>query len=437
MRGTLSVGRARRWRVAARVGMGVVCAMLFLLQAAAHAGAAASNIGADSETAGNNHAAAQVNNGLNASLGPGTHYIYAQDGTCPDGIDAFKVSGTTLTNIQTVGVGCSFSTFFGQHHLAVVRTPSNCLLFADGDGNVYSFTIAPNSGLLSTSPASTVKIDTLPTDTSSPRFFGGDLVVSGSTVFLGRTFGATEPLGEIDVLTVGGGCTLTLDSENPTGSELDVNFALYNPTTVVSADANSPRDFPNPGDTDAHSGDIVAYTLQPDNTLIETAHDHGQIPGAFPDTGPDGVAVLYGNVYTGQATSAPPLAQGFSFDGSSFTPVAGSPQTANPETSNGSAMAGSAGNHILIQANQFSGQISWYNLAGGGGRMSSGGDTPLQNPGLRASQVTVAGNNLFVAQNHGGDLEDCALAPDSVSNCHSIATLTGAGSGVGGSAAIF
>jgi hypothetical protein len=409
--------------------MGVVCAMLFLLQAAANAGAASSSTGGGSETAGNSHAATHVNNGVSASLGPGTHYIYAQDGTCPDGIDAFKVSGTTLTHIQTVGVGCSSATFFGQHHLAVVRTPSNCLLLTDGDGNVYSFTIAPNSGRLSTSPASSVAIDL--------RFTGGDLLVSGSTVFLGRTFGDTEPLGEIDGLTVGGGCALTLESENPTGSELDVNLALYNPTTVVSADANSPRDYPNMGDTDAHSGDIVAYTLQPNNTLIETANDPGQIPGLFPDTGPDGVTVLYGNVYTGQATSAPPQAQGLSFDGSTFTPVAGSPQTANPGTSNGSAVAGSANNHILIQANQFSGQISWYSLAGGGGRMSSGGDTPLENPGLRPTQLTVAGNNLFVAQNHGGDLEDCALAPDSVSNCHSIATLTGAGSGVGGSAAIF
>ena len=455
MRGTLSVGRARRWRVAACVGMGVVCAMLFWLQAAAHAGAASPSTGAASETAGNNHAAAHVNHGLSASLGPGTHYIYAQDATCPDGIDVFKVSGRTLTHIQTVllakgdsGIGCSNSHFFGQHHLAAVRTPANsdrgprarprsradCLLLTNGDGNVYSFTIAPNSGLLSTSPASSVNIGT--------DFAGGDLVVSGSTVFLGT-------LGEIDVLTVGGGCALTLESQNPTGSEVDVNLALYDPTTVVSADAVS--------------GDMVAYTLEPNNTLIETANDPGQIQATgLGGSGPDSVAVLYGNVYTGEATNIPPRAQGFSFDGSSFTPVAGSPRTGNPGTSNGAAVAGSANNHILIQANQFSGQISWYRLAGGGGRMSSGGDTPLQNPGatdhvcedppttgcvplmdplflpvLRPTQVTVAGNNLLVAQARGGDLEDCALAPDSVYNCHSIATLTGAFSGEGGSAAIF
>jgi hypothetical protein len=272
-------------------------------------------------------------------------------------------------------------------------------------------------------------------DTDPP---GGDLVVSGSTVFLGRTF------GEIDVLTVGGGCALTRDSQNSTGSEFDVNLALYDRTTVVSADGNS--------------GDMVAYTLQPNNALIETADDPGQIPGNFVNgTGPDSVAVVYGNVYTGEATSDPPRAQGFSFDGSSFTPVAGSPQTAGPLTKNGAAVAGSANNHMLIQANQFSGQISWYSLAGGGGRMSSGGDTPLQNPGaadhqcgsssaagcddtwpvLIPTQVTVTGNNLLVAQRYGGDLEDCALAPNSVYDCHSIATLTGAFSGVGGSATIF
>jgi hypothetical protein len=189
---------------------------------------------------------------------------------------------------------------------------------------------------------------------------------------------------------------------------------------------------------DAVTGDIVAYTLQPNHTLIETANDAGQIfASGLGGSGPDSVAVVYGNVYTGEATNIPPRAQGFSFDGSSFTPLPGSPQTAAPGTSNGAAVAGSATNHILIQANQFSGQISWYSLAGGGGGMSPGGDTPLQNPPDVPTQVTVAGNNLLVAQRYGGDLEDCALAPNSVYNCHSIATLTGAGSGVGGSAAIF
>jgi hypothetical protein len=416
--------------------MSVVCAMLLVLQAAPNGSAASSSTGAGLETAGNNHAATHVNNGLSASLGPGTHYIYAQDATCPDGIDAFQVSGTTLTHIQTVGVGCSGSHFFGQHHLAVVRKPSNCLLLTDGDGNVYSFTIAPDSGLLSTSPASSANIGT--TDFPTTHFPGGDLVVAGSTVLVGR-------LGEIDVLAVGGGCALTLESQNSTGSEIDVNLALYDAITVVSADANS--------------GDMVAYTLQPNNTLMETANDPGQIFASGTNgSGPDSVAVVYGNVYTGEATDIPPHAQGFSFDGSRFTPVAGSPlQSADPLTSNGAAVAGSANNHILIQANQFSGQISWYSLAGGGGRMSSGGDTPLQNPGaadhhcgssaaagcsdslpvLEPTQVTVAGNNLLVAQRSGGDLEDCALAPDNVYDCHSIATLTGAFSGVGGSAAIF
>lgn len=105
MRGTLSGGRAHRWRAATCVGTGVVCALVFLLQAAATAGAASPSTGAGSETAANNHVAAHVNNGLSASLGPGMHYIYAQDATCPDGIDAFKVSGTTLTHIQSVGGG--------------------------------------------------------------------------------------------------------------------------------------------------------------------------------------------------------------------------------------------------------------------------------------------------------------------------------------------
>jgi hypothetical protein len=329
------IRRARVVRIAALVGIGAVSALMFLLQAApsrAATAAHAAQLGV-SGPAGNNHRAAHVAGSLHASLGPGTHYLYAQDGTCPDGIDVYEVAGTGLANIQNVAAGCEAGTFFGNHHLAVVRTPANCLIFSsDGDGNVYSFTINPSTGMLSTWPASSVTVGGFP----------GDLAVSGSTVFESNIFGGT-----IDVLTVGSGCALTLRTQNSTGPEFDINIALANPTTVVSADLNS--------------GDMVAYTLQPNDTLVETVNDPGQIAN------PDSVAVLSGNVYTGQATGGPPQTQGFSFDGTAYTPLAGSPQTSSdPSSINGAAVAGSTKNHLLAQADQYSGHIGWDSVTGTG-----------------------------------------------------------------------
>jgi hypothetical protein len=47
-----------------------------------------------------------------------THYVYAEDGTSPDGIDVFKKSGSLFSFVQNVTVGAAFSTWFGAHHLA-------------------------------------------------------------------------------------------------------------------------------------------------------------------------------------------------------------------------------------------------------------------------------------------------------------------------------
>jgi hypothetical protein len=236
--------------------------------------------------------------------------------------------------------------------------------------------------------------------------------VSRSTVF------ASDPSNlTIDVLTVGPGCALTLKSQNPTGPAFafapDPFIALANPTTVVSSSPNT--------------GDIEAYTLQPNDTLVETVKDPGQLAS------PLNVAVLNGDVYTSgsaQGGVGPPKAQGFSFDGTAFTPLPGSPQTSTDLGSfGGAAVVGSSQNQLLAQAD-FSGQIGWYSLAGGG--IAYTGDTPLMGSGYPWG-LTVAGDNMLVGE-ITGNVEDCALGHNSVSNCHTIVTANGTN---GGSLAIF
>jgi hypothetical protein len=213
---------------------------------------------------------------------------------------------------------------------------------------------------------------------------------------------------------------LSIESQNPTLGERDYDIALANSKTVVSDDYNT--------------NDMVAYTLQSNGHLTETSNDSGQI------FNPQGAAVFSTssglNVYTGQSTASPPQTQGFRFKGGAFTHLSHSPQTSSDDTSrNGSAVVASAPNHLLAQADQYSGQIGWDNLTAGG--ISYTGDTALAHKD-QPSELTLLGNTLFVAQVSDGDVEACNLAPNKVSHCHTVATLTGANIGnQGGSTAIF
>ncbi len=355
--------------------------------------------------AGDNHAAARVLRHLSRPMGSGTSTLYAQDGTCPDGVDVYSVTGTAVTHIENVSVGCSGGQYYGNQQLAVMTTPADCLLFNDEDGNVYSFTIDSLTGEIPSSPSSTVATGGNP----------GDLLVSGSTVYA-----SDSANHELDVLTVGSGCALTLRSENSTGKEDDTNIALANPTTVVSADYTS--------------GDLVAYTKQSNDTLVETANSPGQLEN------PDGAATQdLGSsalVFSGEVGTDPPQTQGSILHGSSFTPLKGSPaQAGDPGSSGGYFVALSSANRLLVQADVLSSQIGWYTVTGHG--LSYGGDTYLARSGGQAAEFTIAGDDLLVPQALTGDVEACALATSGVSGCRMILRTTGAGHGNAASVAVF
>jgi hypothetical protein len=348
--------------------------------------------------------------------------LYAEDGTSPNGIDVFTLSGSTVTFDQHVTVGTSSSLFLGGHHLAwttfTAGSPArsySCLAFADGgNGAVYSFQILAD-GTLTVSPVSTVAVGGGPSD----------LAASGSVLFESNPSGSPHSL---DVLSFGPGCTLSLLHQTSTGSELDVNIALINANQVTSADLTSGR--------------MVIYSMGPGGVLTESAVQPGQI------TGPDSTAVwntvtssgAVTNVYTGQASSGPPQAQGYRLGAGPFDSLKKSPQTdTDTSSSNGAAVSVDPAHKLLIQANNHSGQIGWYKLTPSStatvGTITFGGDTPLALNDLPTS-MAVFGSDLFVAQENGGDVEDCALATTGVSSCHTIATLSGAGTGAQGSVAI-
>ncbi|HLH47674.1 MAG TPA: hypothetical protein VKV25_10965, partial [Acidimicrobiales bacterium] len=305
--GRRSLGR-RRLLVAAT---GVSALGLLALQAAP-AGAApprvhATPVGTAGRAAGD-HSAGRVVGRLAAPLSGGG-YLYAEDGTCPDGITVYQVTGRTLTQVEQVSVGCSNGTYFGNHHLAVTAVGgTDCLVFSDdGDGLVDSFAIAAN-GQIPTTPTSSVTVGGRP----------GDLAVNGSAVYESNV-----DAGTIDAFTLGSGCTMTLDSQNSTNGETDYNIGVAR-GDVVSADNNT--------------GDLVAYAPQDNGTLEQTVTAPGQIAE------PGGIAVLSKgaatNVYTGQTTLSPPQAQGEHFTGTSFSPAGVATDTSSG-VGDGASVAGS------------------------------------------------------------------------------------------------
>ena len=330
----------------------------------------------------------------------------------PDGIDVFRASGAGLSFFSTSRRGAPPAAC-GSHYLAVVTDPADCLVHSDaGDQQIDSFAIDPSTGQLGSMPVSSVDVGGEP----------GDLAVSGSMVF--ASSGGAGPGFYIDVLTVGAGCSLTLDSVNPDeGDEYTYDIAVANPTTVISCDAEH--------------GQMLAYTLQSNDTLVQTV--------ASPDKICGGAGMVTTNVgthtlaFTGGGTALGIELEGFNFDGSAFTSLPGSPQKVEDQYAEATAVGLSLPNRLLVQSAAgplADSQLSWDTLAGGVMRYY-GGHTALPDSPVPI-ELTVAGNVILVADN-SANLVACSLAPSGVSDCRVVATLTAPdpGHSNSGSTAIF
>jgi hypothetical protein len=353
----------------------------------------------------NSQGAGRVVGQLGSPL-PGPAYVYAEDGTCPDGISVYAILGTTLTQIQQVSVGCAERGAPGSHYLAVAQGNwgEDCLLYLDvGDAELDSFVIAPD-GQISSSPASDVTLGGHP----------NDLATSANTVFV-------SALNEqyIDELSISQGCMLALSSQNQTLGEWDNDIAVAG-GDLVSANFLGP-------------GDLVAYAPQSNGTLAEVATRPGGIPR------PSGIAVLEwgssSNVYTGDTPGVlqPPEVQGARFTGTVFS-AAYLAADGDYQAQTGGAVAASVEYRTLAQADVLAGTIAYYGLTPT--TISYEGTASLAQTDDLPIEMTIAGANLVVANDLGGDVEDCSIAVSGISDCHTLVVLPGAGGGVSGSTAV-
>ena len=335
-----------------------------------------------------------------------THYVYAEDGTSPDGIDVFKKSGSFFSFVQNVTVGAASGTYYGAHHLAVTKATTSrppCLFFAsDGDHQIYSFSIDPSTGKLTATaqgsvPAGTVRLDP------------ADLLVVGHILI------DTEPSeSAFRTFAINADCSLTALMVNSTGGENDINIAVLQGHNIVSSDTNS--------------GDIVTYLL---NTTTGALTEISSVAGAA--SRPDSEAVQVKNTTSGTVINVftgtvlvPPEAQAAQTDsnGLFLDQFSGSPATDGDSGAvNGIGVMVSGG--LLLQLNENSNSVGWYTITPGTpgtpGSIAWASDTALGNG---PTEMAKLGGVLFVAMWSAGVLDECHLGSSGVSGCVAAASLS-------------
>jgi hypothetical protein len=336
------------------------------------------------------------------------HFLYVDDGSCPDIIDVYK---TTTTGLLHVGAfftgGCNSSTLFGTQDIAV--TPANgthvvpCLVYTDYfHGLIESFPLSPTTGLPS-SLASRL-LNSRPIDVHISQ--DGSLTYVNSLVF-------TSALASY---SLGAGCTLTALTKLAT-THFYVSFALASLTRLLTVDS--------------HTGTIDTYALTPAGGISLLNSVPGQISVTF-SSAPNAVAVQTSggtDVFTGQATLSRPEAQGGqeNFTTGTINFLTGSPASdPNIFSSDGSAVLFDNTDSLLIQAEQYSNTLAVYSVTAG----SPGSMTFLERTSLslfggsEPSAFAQLGSVLFVNTDFFGAVEACQLSGTGVSGCVTLGLLS-------------
>ncbi|HLJ67616.1 MAG TPA: hypothetical protein VKX16_09690 [Chloroflexota bacterium] len=336
----------------------------------------------------------------------GATYLYAEDGTCPDNIEVFKVTGNTATKIQTFAASgaCQTSpTYYGQNELAVAKAKGGaCLVQASVDGtngsapgSVLSYTVSSSTGMIGSQVS------------SIPDQLGGsptDVKFSAKNKYAVVT--TSDYNGGQDGVSsyhLGAGCALTHVSTapDPTGGDLPSSTVASN-GEVVS--------------TNLFNNTLDAFSLNGSGLLTYQTATPSQI-GV-----PDSDAANGTQIFTGQATGSAPQAQAGTVAGSgavSYSP--GSPQ-ADPAGVNGAASWFDKTHKNFVQAEQASSSLGFYHAS----PFAFSQHVSLAASGGYPTDMQQKGKVLFVLDRSTNDIEACTLTPSGASGCVSIATLSSA-----------
>lgn len=346
------------------------------------------------------HSAVPIKASVLDTAGSGTHYLYVDDGTCPDSIDVYK-TGTTLTHVGNYpNNGCTTIAYYGASSLAVAKSNSthgNCLLYGDSSGYVDSFSLNADGSI-------GTEVSHLLTATGvGPSYVAYS--AQSSTAY------EANPGSDLESYSVGSGCALTFLHSQSATSQFYISFALDGNHLIVP---------------DLNTGNIDTYTLGSGGSFTFVGSQAGQIAA------PDSVALqtvklktgkTITRVYTGQATASAPQVQGGKYAKATgkVTFETGSPAT-DPNGSNGAAVTVDSAHNILIQGEQYTGVLANYNVKGG--KMSFMSETPLAVGGEAPSNFVQLKSTLFVDAIYNGDFEACSLTATGASGCATVGVLT-------------
>jgi hypothetical protein len=352
---------------------------------------------------GSGHTALHLSNS-SISL-PIGHFLYVDDGSCPDLIDVYRTTASGLVHIGAFfSGGCGSSTLFGTQDMAV--TPANgahlvpCLVYTDlFHGLVESFPINAN-GSLGSRVSHLANFDPIDVHISSD----GNLVYVDSRPSSGSILSS---------YSLGTACALTALTTLST-THFYVSFALASLSDLVTVDSKT--------------GTIDTYALTPIGGISLLNSVPGQIGVNF-SSAPDSVAVQTTggpDVFTGQASLSRPEAQGGQENlvTGAISFLTGSPASdTNPFSKNGAATLFDNSDALLVQGEQYSNSLAVYSVTAG--NMAFKEETHL-NPfgGGEPSAFAQLSNVLFVNTDFFGDVEACNLSSAGASGCVTVAILT-------------
>ena len=346
----------------------------------------------------------------------GTDYLYAEEGTSPDYIDAWKMGsfGKTVGHFAT-DANNAYTVFFGSNRLAISKqdsTHSNCLILLDTNnysppGYVDSFIIQSNGNL--SAEVSHVQAQSsvgVPTDI---HVIGDIAYVNDIGYYVS---------GDLESYGIGAGCALTyLSAATPPNGDVYLNTNVVGSTLLIGADYNT--------------GNIDVYSLGSGGTITYLASTPSQITSC-----PDGIAVQTNGpkVFTGQCINGAPEVQGGLFNTSTgaISFLTGSPSS-DPQGSNGGATTFDNTDGLLIMAEQYTSSLGVFKVSTKN-MLSFLEHIPLQVSSDYPTTFAQFNQFLFVDGLYNGDIEACSLSKYGVGSCITVALLTNASGFSGGMA---
>ena len=355
----------------------------------------------------------------------GTHFLYADDGTCPDSIDVYKLSSTVthVGNFPNTGCNGTNGYYFGDQSLAVTganHTHGPCLLFGDtGNGFVDSFPINADG-----SPGAQVSHVA---DVANVKSKDVHISANGNLVYVVSPT-STATTSTLKSYGLGAGCVLTTFKQLST-SQFYISIALVSQTRMVTADSNA--------------GTIDTYSLNSKGgiSLLNSVPSQFGFPDSIAVQSVNTLSGTVTNVFTGHAANGPSEVQGGQFTRTSgaITFLTGSPAS-DPSGGDGAAVTFSKTGSLLIQGEQVTGTLGVYSVQPGTpgvpGSITFKEETPLAVSGEEPEAFAFDGSTLLVAPRFNSDVEACTLSPAGVSGCRSIAVLTSTGGLEGGIAVL-